>query len=97
MNAKQTFKQVVNDFSSKLDLPRSLETIESLDANHMEMARCKSKSDPQYRAISGVLKGFVRGALADKKNAFQTMVLGEASSPRQMRAGPDELDGVPKS
>lgn len=46
----------MDDFSSKLDLPKSVETIEGIDANHMQMARCGDKSDPQYRAIYGVLK-----------------------------------------
>jgi hypothetical protein len=49
----------VDDFSSKLDLPRTLETVESIDANHMEMARCHDRADPRYRAILGVLKQFM--------------------------------------
>jgi len=56
---------VVDDFSSKLDLPRSLETVESIDANHMEMANCSSRHDPRYRAIVGVLKQFVRAIELD--------------------------------
>ena len=42
---KGLHKKVVNDFSSKLDLPRGLETVETIDANHMQMARCSSKDD----------------------------------------------------
>lgn len=53
--------KVVDDFSSKLDLPERLETVESIDANHMQMARCRSRTDPQYRAISKVLTQFMRG------------------------------------
>jgi tetratricopeptide (TPR) repeat protein len=49
----------VDDFSSKLDLPRTLETVETIDANHMEMARCHDRADPRYRAILGVLKQFM--------------------------------------
>jgi hypothetical protein len=52
--------QVVDDFSSKLDLPRAIETVESIDADHMQMARCRSRDDAQYRAVVGVLKKFVR-------------------------------------
>jgi hypothetical protein len=52
--------QVVDDFSSKLDLPRAIETVESVDADHMQMARCRSRDDAQYRAVMGVLKRFVR-------------------------------------
>jgi hypothetical protein len=56
----------VDDFSSKLDLPRKLETVESIDANHMQMARYFNKDDLGYRAISGVLKRFLRKEL-DKR------------------------------
>ncbi|KAK4443240.1 Alpha/Beta hydrolase protein, partial [Podospora aff. communis PSN243] len=51
--------KVVNDFSSKFGLPRGLERVESIDADHRMMARCKSRSDSQYRAIRGVLSGFI--------------------------------------
>lgn len=51
--------KVVDDFSSKLGLSRATETVESIDADHRQMARCKSRSDSQYRAIFGVLKKFV--------------------------------------
>jgi hypothetical protein len=53
----------VDDFSSKLDLPRALETVESIDANHMQMARYTSKTDEGYRAVCGVLKAFVQQEL----------------------------------
>lgn len=54
---------MVDDFSSKLDLPRALETVESIDANHMQMARYSSRDDQGYRAISGVLKAYARQEL----------------------------------
>lgn len=57
----------MDDFSSKLDLARTQETVESIDANHMEIARCGSRGDPRYRQISGVLKQFIRVTLAQKK------------------------------
>lgn len=50
---------MVSDFSSKLGLPK-VERIESIDANHMQMAKCKSRSDESYRAIAGVLKQFLK-------------------------------------
>jgi hypothetical protein len=56
---------VVDDFSSKLELP--LETVESIDANHMQMARYSSRDDQGYRAISGVLKAIVRQGLGNQK------------------------------
>jgi hypothetical protein len=55
----------VDNFSSKLDLPRSLETVESIDANHMQMAKCRDKADPQYRAIIGVLQQFIYHMMPD--------------------------------
>lgn len=36
-----------------------METVESIDADHRQMARCKSRSDSPYRAIFGVLKMFI--------------------------------------
>ena len=51
----------MDEFSSKLGLPGTLETPESLDANHMQMAKCKSRSDESYRAVAGVLKHFLKG------------------------------------
>ncbi|KAF2174575.1 hypothetical protein K469DRAFT_614070, partial [Zopfia rhizophila CBS 207.26] len=56
----QEARGVVDDFSSKLGLPRTLEAVETIDANHMQMARYSSKDDQGYRAISRILKSFVR-------------------------------------
>jgi hypothetical protein len=62
--------QVVDDFSSILDLPRVLETVESIDANHMQMARCRSRDDAHYRAILGILKQFIREEAPTKQTAL---------------------------
>lgn len=51
--------QVVDDFSSKLDLP-GFETLESIDADHKQMAKCTTRLDENYRAIAGVLKQFLK-------------------------------------
>ncbi|RYP18020.1 hypothetical protein DL767_009912 [Monosporascus sp. MG133] len=56
-------KDVVSDFSSKVGLPEQLETVERIDANHMQMARCSDKTDQQYRVISKVLTQFIRTGL----------------------------------
>lgn len=61
----------MDDFSSKLDLPRSLETVESIDANHMQMARCGDRSDPRYRAIVGVLQQFIHPTVLDGNGRLQ--------------------------
>jgi hypothetical protein len=63
--------KVVDDFSSKLDLPIELETVESIDANHMQMAKYSSRNDHGYRAIHGVLKRFIQKELdnRDKSSA----------------------------
>jgi len=61
--------KVVDDFSSKLDLPRVLETVESIDANHMQMARYSSREDQGYCAICGVLKRFIQRELQDQRNS----------------------------
>lgn len=50
----------MDKFSSKLGLAREQETVETIDANHMEMARCGSRDDECYRQICGLLKEFIR-------------------------------------
>ena len=37
--------------------------MESIDANHMQMARCQDRSDENYRAIVGVLRQLLRRGL----------------------------------
>ena len=64
---EKTYGFVVgNNFFSKLDLSRELEIVESMNTNHMQMARYCSKDKHGYRAISGVLKSFVRQELDGK-------------------------------
>ena len=46
--------KIVNDFSSKLGLP-TIETVESIDADHRQMARCSRREDETYRKIVGEL------------------------------------------
>lgn len=48
------------DFSSKLDFPSELETVETIDADHRQMVKCVDKNDARYRAILGVLQHFMR-------------------------------------
>lgn len=67
--------QVVNDISSKLDLSGSVETVESIDANHMSMARCGDRQDVRYRAISGVLNQFIRTGLVPEEGATSEQIL----------------------
>ncbi|KAI1647572.1 uncharacterized protein F4817DRAFT_103194 [Daldinia loculata] len=55
--------KVVNDDSSKVDLPETLEVVETLDADHMQMARCSNRADQQYDSISGVIQLFIAGGL----------------------------------
>ncbi len=71
----------MDNFSSKLDVPR-LETVESIDANHMQIARCKDRSDESYRAIVSVLKQFLkRDCLsADLPNRSDTRIQQEEIS-----------------
>ncbi len=46
----------MDDFSAKLDLPIAFEAVESIDANHMQMARYRSRDEQGYRAILRVLR-----------------------------------------
>ncbi|OCK73474.1 hypothetical protein K432DRAFT_340248, partial [Lepidopterella palustris CBS 459.81] len=51
--------KVVNDFSSRLDLPRAQEVVETINADHIHMTKYPSGADDGYRALAGVLKVFV--------------------------------------
>lgn len=64
---------IVNDFSSKLDLPQTLETVESIDANHMEMARCSNRAESQYRAILGVLRQVIHNLSLNKARSTPSL------------------------
>lgn len=88
----------MDDYSSKLDLPRPLETVESIDANHMQMARCSDRTDPRYRAIVGVLKHFMRsGALDGDGNMAQGMLSVVSRMETQREATAGEISGAPSS
>lgn len=56
----------MDNFSSKLDLAREQETVETIDANHMEIARYSSRDDTCYRQICGVLKQFIMTGLPSR-------------------------------
>ena len=71
--------KVVDDFSSKVDLPSAQETVETIDANHTQMTKYNSKDDSAYRAVSGVLKAFIGGLLK-----AQEVVPREAPLPLRM-------------
>lgn len=58
--------QVVDDFSSKLDLPLNIQTVESVDADHRQMTKFASSEDAGYRAIVSVLKKFIRSDVQNK-------------------------------
>lgn len=51
--------KVVDDFSSKVDLASEQETVETIDANHMQMTKYCSKDDSGYMMVLGVLKRFI--------------------------------------
>ena len=65
---------MVDDFSSKVDLPSEQETVETIDANHMQMTKFSSRDDSGYRAVSGVLKTFIERHL-NAQEAVSTEVL----------------------
>ncbi|KAJ9634903.1 hypothetical protein H2199_008767 [Coniosporium tulheliwenetii] len=95
---KGLHEKVVDDYSSKLDLPRPLETVESIDANHMQMARCSDRTDPRYRAIVGVLKHFMRsGALDGDGNMAQGMLSVVSRMETQREATAGEISGAPSN
>ncbi|KAI0179599.1 hypothetical protein GGR52DRAFT_579405 [Hypoxylon sp. FL1284] len=60
--------KVIDDFSSKLGLPSPFETVESMDTNHIQMARCSMKTEPPYSVLSQVTNNRFagRGAVLDQ-------------------------------
>jgi hypothetical protein len=61
----------------------SIETVESIDANHMQMARCNDRSDPSYRAIHGVLDKFLSGMHDEETCRAQAALLVESQMEAQ--------------
>jgi hypothetical protein len=66
--------QVVENFSSKLELP--LEESESIDADHMQMARYSSKDDQGYRDIRDILKRFIGQEIESQQKASTRVPTG---------------------
>lgn len=48
----------MQSFSSKVNSPKH-EKIESINANHVDMIKCRAKTDSNYRKIKGVLEEFL--------------------------------------
>ena len=69
--------KVVNDFSSKLDHP--LEVVETIDGNHMQMARFSDEADPGYRKVSSVIAVNVLGFVQEKNAETPAANMGVAS------------------
>ncbi|KAF5013630.1 hypothetical protein FDECE_391 [Fusarium decemcellulare] len=61
---KSGIGKVVDDESSKLDLPPDIETIESINADHSQMTKFTSRNNEGYRAVLSVLKRFVEAELS---------------------------------
>ena len=80
----------MDDLSSKLDLPRNIETVETLDANHMQMARCSSQNDPRYIAIASVLKQNA-GSTLSPREPNNGVLHTKSLKPQQMADGLDRV------
>ncbi|KAI8966751.1 TPR-like protein [Daldinia sp. FL1419] len=55
--------KVVPDFSSKVGISEAFEVVETLDADHMQMARCTRPTDQLYSSLLKIIKQFVAGGL----------------------------------
>ncbi|KAJ3531234.1 hypothetical protein NM208_g8967 [Fusarium decemcellulare] len=82
--------KVVDDFSSKLDLPPTIETVETIDANHSQMTKFADKNDAGYCDVSGVLKACIRSSI--KNEMSRSTPVGEqteaAAMPNVTQGGP---------
>ena len=70
--------KIVDNFSSKLDLPK-IETVESIDADHRQMARCSCREDETYRKIAGELKSRIKKGVFDPIQDIQQALILESS------------------
>ncbi|KAI9162705.1 putative Kinesin light chain [Paramyrothecium foliicola] len=76
--------KIVFDDSSKLGLPKAIETVQTIDADHRQMTKFLSKDDAGYRDIVAVLKEFV-----------QSINLRDAAiHPVTVRIGPDPQSNI---
>lgn len=75
--------QVVNDFSSKVDLPSGVESVEGIDANHMQMARCNGRDDDRYRAIMNVLRNGISAQIVQAEKEKLSQLKAESEEKKQ--------------
>jgi len=87
--------KVVDDFSSKLGLPPALETVESIDANHRQMARFSSKDDQGYRAIKNILLRFMESKAEDAPQKENTAAKCGEPSNEKYRANSADVESLP--
>ncbi|EGS19317.1 uncharacterized protein CTHT_0047730 [Thermochaetoides thermophila DSM 1495] len=62
---KGLHNKIVDDFSSRLHLPSSLETVATIDANHQDIVRCSDRNDPQDRSIFGAIDQLLNQLMND--------------------------------
>lgn len=73
--------QVVDDFSSKLDLPSALETVETIDADHSQMIKFADREDAGYRAVSGTLRKFIRAYFQEDNSTPEVIAAAATAVP----------------
>jgi hypothetical protein len=62
----------------------------------MQMARCSDRMDPRYRAISGVLKQFLRNGVREREgDRVEGMSLAPSHVETQRAANAGEVSGGP--
>ncbi|KIX06788.1 uncharacterized protein Z518_04764 [Rhinocladiella mackenziei CBS 650.93] len=81
--------KVVPDASAKVDLPQSLETVESLPGNHETMIKYSSKTDMGYRSIVAVLRNNMAHSFVDT-----TPGETQASQPETQRISIKDADAA---
>ena len=62
--------------------------MEIIDTNHIQIARCGVRMDPQYRAIYGVLKQLLRSRVLDQKGDRVGGILAAVPCEEIQRAAP---------
>lgn len=59
--------KVVDDFLSKVDLASTQKTVETINANHIQMTKYSNRDNPGYQVVSDAFKVFIGRQLKAKK------------------------------
>lgn len=79
-----------------MDLPRALEIVETIDADHRQMVKCSSRTDARYLAILRVLRQHLRDAKSVRLPIREAAERHEALMTREAHGVPTKIAASPE-